>query len=77
MSWTDAISGNDNQRGPQRTYPNAAPATEYVEMPEGSSSAAPVMSPGPSSEKKRRNEGFSTGALERGTGCHRLSPIDA
>ena len=31
--------------------PICAPAMEYVAMPEGSSSAAPVINPGPSSEK--------------------------
>jgi hypothetical protein len=30
-------------------------------MPEGSSSAAPVIKPGPRFEKKRRNAGFSDG----------------
>jgi hypothetical protein len=30
-------------------------------MPEGSSSAAPVINPGPRFEKKRRNGGFSAG----------------
>ena len=30
-----------------------APATEYVEMPDGSSSAAPVMIPGPNSLRNR------------------------
>jgi hypothetical protein len=34
--------------------PVLAPATEYVEMPEGSSSAAPVIKPGPSTEKNLR-----------------------
>ena len=34
--------------------PYCAPAIEYVAMPDGSSSAAPVTSPGPSAEKKRR-----------------------
>src|ERR1700761_3880720 len=33
--------------------PVDAPATEYVEIPEGSSSAAPVISPGPRVAKKR------------------------
>ncbi len=31
--------------------PSCAPAMEYVAMPEGSSSAAPVVTPGPRSEK--------------------------
>ncbi len=34
--------------------PNAAPAVEYVPIPDGSSSAAPVISPGPSCRKNRR-----------------------
>jgi len=33
-------------------YPNAAPAIEYVEIPDGSSSAQPVINPGPKSERK-------------------------
>src|SRR5438309_10481076 len=44
--------------------PSCAPATEYVATPEGSSSAAPVMRPGPSAEKKRRTKFFL-----RGRGC--------
>src|SRR5580700_4184527 len=35
-------------------YPVVAPATEYVEIPDGSSSAAPVMRPGPRIEKNLR-----------------------
>jgi hypothetical protein len=47
-------------------------------MPEGSSSAAPVMSPGPSSEKKRRKDSFSTGDLEALAGdVIEVSDIDA
>ncbi len=32
--------------------PVVAPATEYVEIPDGSSSAAPVIKPGPRLRKK-------------------------
>jgi GntR family transcriptional regulator / MocR family aminotransferase len=45
-------------------YPNAAPVTEYVEMAEGSSSAAPVIRPGPRSAKKLRRRAGSTAAAE-------------
>ena len=59
MSCTAVISGNENSAVQSGRYPNAAPATEYVEMPDGSSSAAPVIRPGPRFEKKRRNAGAS------------------
>jgi len=36
--------------------PNCAPVTEYVEMPEGSSSAAPVIRPGPRLAKNCRSK---------------------
>jgi hypothetical protein len=55
MNWTAAIKGNEKSAVHRGRYPNNAPATEYVEMPDGSSSAAPVTRPGPRSEKKRRN----------------------
>jgi len=51
MSCTDAINGKENRAVHSGAYPNEAPVTEYVEIPEGSSSAAPVISPGPNSEK--------------------------
>src|SRR5438552_15803384 len=44
--------------------PSCAPAAEYVATPEGSLSAAPVMRPVPSDEKKRRTKFFL-----RGRGC--------
>src|SRR3954471_12731602 len=53
MSWTEVINGNENRAVHSGADANAAPATEYVEMPDGSSSAAPVMSPGPRPAKKR------------------------
>jgi hypothetical protein len=34
-----------------RPYPKLAPVIEYVEIPDGSSSAQPVISPGPKSAK--------------------------
>jgi hypothetical protein len=52
---TAVISGNENRAVHNGAYPNAAPVTEYVEIPEGSSSAAPVMRPGPRPAKNRRN----------------------
>src|SRR5437764_456300 len=44
---TAAISGHVRKAVQIRLVPNCAPAIEYVAMPEGSSSAAPVMRPGP------------------------------
>ena len=47
--WVPALSpGNVDKT-------KAAPVTEYVEIPDGSSSAAPVMSPGPSCFTQSRN----------------------
>src|ERR1017187_1862988 len=51
--WTAAMSGQVRRAVQRRLVPSCAPAMEYVAIPEGSSSAAPVMSPGPSTEKKR------------------------
>jgi len=50
-SWTAAISGNVTIAVHSIPNPSDAPATEYVVMPLGSSSEAPVTSPGPSIEK--------------------------
>src|SRR6266436_213457 len=47
MSCTAAMSGNVSSAIHSVAYPYAAPATEYVEIPDGSSSAAPVMTPVP------------------------------
>jgi len=47
MSCTAAISGNVASAIQSIPYPSEAPATEYVVIPLGSSSAAPVTSPGP------------------------------
>lgn len=43
--------------------PSCAPAIEYVTIPEGSSSAAPVIRPGPRTDKKRFSRFF---LVERG-----------
>src|SRR6266852_689077 len=51
INWTAAIRGNVSSAIHSVPYPYAAPATEYVEIPEGSSSAAPVISPGPRTAK--------------------------
>ena len=56
MSCTDDIRGNVSNAIHKDAYPYAAPATEYVEIPDGSSSAAPVMTPGPKIAKVCRTE---------------------
>ncbi len=48
ISWIAAISGKVNSMTQHIEKPNCAPAWEYVAMPEGSSSDAPVIRPGPS-----------------------------
>src|ERR1035438_5083585 len=45
---TAAISGHVSSAVQRSLVPSWAPATEYVAMPDGSSSAAPVITPGPS-----------------------------
>jgi hypothetical protein len=52
MPWITAIIGVEINVSQSMEYPVDAPATEYVEIPEGSSSAAPVMSPGARTLKK-------------------------
>ena len=44
---TAAISGHVMSAVQSRLVPSCAPAIEYVAIPDGSSSAAPVISPGP------------------------------
>jgi len=53
MPWMTAIIGVVTSVSHNIEYPVDAPATEYVEMPEGSSSEAPVMNPGPRIDKAR------------------------
>jgi hypothetical protein len=50
---TAAISGQVSNAVHNMPVPSLAPAIEYVAIPEGSSSAAPVIRPGPSAAKKR------------------------
>lgn len=52
--WTAAMRGQGRNAVHSSEVPSWAPAIEYVAMPEGSSSAAPVMTPGPRMERKRR-----------------------
>jgi hypothetical protein len=40
-----AINGRENAESHSSESPNRAPACEYVAIPEGSSSAAPVVNP--------------------------------
>ena len=44
---TAAISGQVSSAVQRSLVPSCAPATEYVAIPDGSSSAAPVITPGP------------------------------
>src|SRR5512141_2184393 len=50
-----AISGQSTGAVQSNVVPNCAPVLEYVAIPEGSSSAAPVMTPGPSAAAMRRS----------------------
>src|SRR2546430_2221581 len=53
MNCIEAISGNVISAVHRVLKPSVAPATEYVPMPDGSSSEAPVMSPGPRTFRNR------------------------
>ena len=53
VSKTAIINGKVNKAVHSVAKPSDAPATAYVPIPEGSSSEAPVISPGPRSLKKR------------------------
>src|SRR5437879_3130204 len=55
INWTAAISGKVTRAIHSVAYPRAAPAMAYVPIPEGSSSEAPVIRPGPSDFRKRRS----------------------
>jgi hypothetical protein len=65
INCTPAIKGNDTRAVHNRLKPNEAPATEYVAIPEGSSSAAPVITPGPNLPKKCRTEPAARGSGRR------------
>ena len=47
ISWMATIAGHKNTASQASLYPYWAPAMEYVAIPDGSSSAAPVTNPGP------------------------------
>jgi hypothetical protein len=51
---TAAINGHVSSAVQSSLVPSCAPATEYVAIPEGSSSAAPVITPGPIDFNKER-----------------------
>src|SRR5258706_15907099 len=53
VSCTEAINGQVNRAVQRGVKPKDAPATAYVPIPEGSSSDAPVISPGPRTFRKR------------------------
>ncbi len=54
MSWTAIISGVVSTRVHSSPAPKRAPDCEYVASPLGSSSAAPVINPGPRVSTRRR-----------------------
>jgi hypothetical protein len=51
---THPMSGQVTNADQRNAVPNCAPAAEYVATPDGSSSAAPVVTPGPSARTTRR-----------------------
>src|ERR1019366_844739 len=53
ISWMTAINGYVKRRVHVIAKPNCAPAWEYVAIPLGSSSDAPVMRPGPRTLRRR------------------------
>jgi hypothetical protein len=59
---TAAIAGQSTGAVQRNCVPNWAPVMEYVAIPEGSSSAAPVMMPGPSAATTRRRAETLSGA---------------
>src|ERR1019366_8061922 len=63
---TAAISGHVRSAVQRSFVPSCAPATEYVAMPDGSSSAAPVITPGPSDFNSNRihRDGANVGTNE-------------
>src|SRR5512144_3056473 len=53
ISWIAVMQGSVRKMVQVNAKPNCAPAWEYVAMPLGSSSAAPVVRPGPRALKRR------------------------
>jgi hypothetical protein len=68
MIWTVVMSGYENNIVHSIENPNCAPTCEYVPMPLGSSSEAPVMNPGPNRRKKPTLRGPSP-PTSRGVSC--------
>ena len=68
---TAAISGHVSSAVHSSLVPSCAPAMEYVAMPDGSSSAAPVMIPGPSdfSSDRIQRDGGEVGKGKSGYRC--------
>src|SRR3569623_1500608 len=73
ISCTAAISGKVISSTHPRPMPYCAPTCEYVAMPDGSSSDAPVIRPGPIIS---RSFGCSGCLISEGLGIRR-SPADA
>jgi hypothetical protein len=63
ISWITAMSGYEKSIVHSKPNPNWAPACEYVAMPLGSSSDAPVISPGPSFPKTHATPYFFSAAI--------------
>lgn len=51
MNWTQPMNGQVMKAVHSCAVPSCAPAIEYVAIPDGSSSAAPAINPGPNKEK--------------------------
>ena len=68
MICTAAISGHVTRAVHSSVVPSCAPATEYVAMPDGSSSAAPVMMPGPSDFNTYCSQRVGEGVCKRRSG---------
>ena len=58
ISWITVIKGYWNSASHSILYPNCAPACENVAIPDGSSSEAPVIKPGPKDFKKDLNDNY-------------------
>src|ERR1019366_6352748 len=77
---TAAISGHVRSAVQRSLVPSCAPATEYVAMPDGSSSAAPVITPGPSDLNSNRIHRAGGNVGTRESGCklpanHSANPL--
>ena len=66
ISWTAVMSGKVNSAVQSRPKPNWLPTWEYVPMPDGSSSLAPVMNPGPRSRRMPSGPRRTTSSIDFG-----------